>query len=462
MQTYRGVWWLPDDDVQQPGLLTISDRGDVTLELIGGFDLNARTSVEGGGWAAHENQRPMPLIHGRADNQDITIQDAWTEHSTSGIRFSDRPRFHRIRGNRAFIGVHLASDKLDAWGGCWVQLENLAAWLASGSVRRSAELRSKFAELVDVEDQRVEVDGWTYTVVTRHGGFDFDVRRGDVSVTGLTSTRLHIAAPEPCTVEVLDERVKSFMDLLTLATGTACGVIAMSVVPRPAPPTSPPAGRLSRFDPDIPVHVRRIREVQPGGAAPTVWRFTCADKPFEDLVAAWVPLQRTAIAGTSAYFGNYYDRAGYTESRALLNAVAAEATHRALNISQGERELSDEDFVDRRRRALDAMTTEVERAWIRRKLSNNPAQPSFRQRMRSIVETIDATAIAAIMGDVELWLTDITETRNGLAHEAVGLGDRLLELEEATDVTVAAYLMALLGLDAEAQQRAASLVRRVY
>lgn len=36
---------LPDDPDPQPGTLTISDRDDVTLELIGRFALSVRTNL---------------------------------------------------------------------------------------------------------------------------------------------------------------------------------------------------------------------------------------------------------------------------------------------------------------------------------------------------------------------------------------------------------------------------------
>lgn len=463
MQTYQGTWWLPDEeDDAQPGTLTISDRGDITLDLIGGFDLSIRTPTENGGWAVSADERDVPLIHGRTGNLNITIQDAWTRKSIAfGFGFSDRPDAHSLGGNRAFIGVHLAVDEPAAWQGCWVQLENLAPWLGPESIRQSAEIRSTSAELVSVADRSVAIDGWAYTAVTRNGGFDFDIQRGDVSVVGLTSTRLRIDAPGPCTIEHLDERVKAFMDLLTLASGTACGVISMSVIPVEVPQL---AGARAQSHIDVPVHARHVHQPDPHAPARPRhdWRFTCADRTFEELVAAWIPLQRQAIAGTSAYFGNYYDRPGYTESRALLNAVAAEATHRSLDTEPRQRELDQEDFTNRLQRALDAMTTDEERAWIRRKLRNSAAEPSFRQRMRSIIQRINEDAVAAIMSDVAQWLGDITMTRNGLAHEAVGLGDRLLELEQATDATYAAYLMALLGLDSAAKQRAAVKMRRPY
>lgn len=463
VQTFHGMWWLPDDeDDQQPGTLTISDHGDVTLELIGGFDLHVRTPLEGGGWEVDADDRPMTLIHGRAGNRDITIQDAWTKRSDSGPRFSDRPRFHRIVGNRAFIGVHLAPDAPNIWQGCWVHLENFGAWLGPNGVKLPRDSQASTAELIDVSDSSVQVDGWTFTAMTRHGGFDLDVRRRDVAVTGLTSARLRIEAPEPCSADALDERVKSVMDLLTLAAGTPCGVITTMLIPAPRHSSPSSSDGPQRRSPDVPVYVRHVYQPSPDAPAPTQWRFTCADKSFEDLLAAWIPVQRTAVAGTAAYFGMYYDRPGYTEARALLAAVAAEAIHHALDARPLQSELSAEDFSDRKRRAIDAMTSDQEREWINRRLQNKRTAPNFRQRMRSMLETIDAEALSAVIADPEQWLGDITGARNGLAHRADGSGARLFELAQATDATIAAYLMALVELNAECQRRSAADMRRPY
>jgi hypothetical protein len=102
---------------------------------------------------------------------------------------------------RAFVGVHLPEHEANQlWRGCWVHLESFAFWCGANGVRKSAERRSKSAELIDVPDKRVEVDGWTYAAVTRLGGFDFDVRRGDTGVSGKISARLRIDAPSPCTI----------------------------------------------------------------------------------------------------------------------------------------------------------------------------------------------------------------------------------------------------------------------
>ena len=131
--------------------MTISDRGDITLELIGGFDLAVRTARPEGGFCVSSNERSMPLIYGRAGNQLITIQDTTTMRSESYFGLGERPSYHRISGTRAFVGVHLPEHEADQlWQGCWVHLENFAFWCGANGVRSSAELRSESAELLDV------------------------------------------------------------------------------------------------------------------------------------------------------------------------------------------------------------------------------------------------------------------------------------------------------------------------
>lgn len=459
MKTFRGQWWLPDDPEEQPGTLTISDRGDITLELIGGFDLAVRTAMPGGGYTVSANEQPTPLIYGRAGNHRITIQDAITLRSESFFGLSDRPSYHRISGTRAFVGVHLPQHEANQlWRGCWVHLENFAFWYGANGVRRSAELRSKSAELFDVPDKRVEVDGWTYTAVTRLGGFDFDVRRGDIAVSGMVSARLRIDAPSPCTITELDVRVKAWMDLLTLASGSASGVIGMSVMPVP----DEEAPEIERRSRDVPVYVRHVRLAEPDADVVREWRFTCHDLPFDEAATSWMPLQAKALEGTSVYFGNYYSAGGYTESRALLTAVATEATHRALGELKQERDLDPEVFADRKRRALSAMDTQVEREWMNRKLKNDAARITFRDRLHDMVSSVDPEAVSLILSDVDKWASDLTNTRNGLAHRADGSDRRLLELSQATEAVLTAYLLSLLGLGAPAQSKAAIPMRKPY
>jgi hypothetical protein len=82
--------------------------------------------------------------------------------------------------------------------------------------------------------------------------------------------------------------------------------------------------------------------------------------------------------------------------------------------------------------------------------------------MRSMLEIIAPEAHTAIMSDADRWAPDITGARNGLAHNADGSGDRLLELAQATDATIAAYLMARLGLSAACHRRAGAATCAPY
>ncbi len=229
---------------------------------------------------------------------------------------------------------------------------------------------------MSVADRSVAIDGWAYTAVTRNGGLDFDITRRRLGGR-LDQHPLRIDAPGPCTIEHLDARVKAFMDLLTLASGTASGVISMSVIPVEGPsasraraqshiesrarPTRTPTGTLTR-PPDhatTGVHLR----------GPT----------FEELVAAWIPLQRQAIGG---YVGVFLQLGTSTTTRLHRVAGLSECSRRrshppSLDTEPRQRELDQEDFTNRLQRALDAMTTDEERAWIRgNSATARPSRPS--------------------------------------------------------------------------------------
>jgi len=84
-----------------------------------------KTVLPDGGYTVSANERPMPLIDGLVGSHRLHISEEGEQHRQ----------------------------------GCSVHLENLAYWIGGNGLPRSAELRSKSAELVEVPDKTVEVDG---------------------------------------------------------------------------------------------------------------------------------------------------------------------------------------------------------------------------------------------------------------------------------------------------------------
>ncbi len=158
---------------------------------------------------------------------------------------------------------------------------------------------------------------------------------------------------------------------------------------------------------------RRIHTASPDveGTSFYEFRFTCNDIAFEDVIPAWLTLREDAATACNVFFGMQYARPGYTETRLLLSAIAAEGFHAAF--SDTTTHMADEDFEVLRAKVLDAVEDEDERAWVDSALAN---RMSFRRRLRALTRIPDRAARSLVVPDVETWVDDVVAARNTLAH----------------------------------------------
>ncbi|WP_158068481.1 hypothetical protein [Serinicoccus sp. CUA-874] len=94
LRTWRGYWWPPgEEDKAMPGTLTYRPDEGLVLDLIGGWDTEIRQEVRPGVFAVMEGSRRWPVLHGLAENREITILDCLAPTpclATSGRRKNRR------------------------------------------------------------------------------------------------------------------------------------------------------------------------------------------------------------------------------------------------------------------------------------------------------------------------------------------------------------------------------------
>ena len=148
-EVWRGHWWLPGQaDNQQPGTLTVTKEGVITLEIIGGFDLRTRVPLPSGvGYTSTMEDKPVLILYGRSKSTDITLIGCTT---TAGDELLGGPRwFHKMDALRALIGVHLDNLNAPVFRKAYIRLEgwricslgrNCAAW---NTASRSKAVRNR-------------------------------------------------------------------------------------------------------------------------------------------------------------------------------------------------------------------------------------------------------------------------------------------------------------------------------
>lgn len=400
------------------------------------------------------DEKPMTVIYGQSEGRPISLFKCSTMHSRGSL-FIDRPNFHRIYVQRALVGAHVESAYAKVFRACHLRFENLTMWAQLPSIVRKTNWKDGVATatITSGDSVDVEYEGWTYSLRNAHRGFSYEQTRERNEVTGDTTSVLTLVPSSPSSTSDFDGPTLELMDLLTLASGEACGLISavfehmdVDVIERRGEEPIERPIEVSSFG-------RRIHTAEPTAPARAFsqFRFTCQDAGFADILTKWLPLRRRASDASNVFFGTKYSTPGFTETRLLLQAVAAEAYHAALYDSVTD--LDAATFSNLRARIMDALDTSEERDWVKRKLRNDP---TLRERLIALAAVPDSKAVEIVVPDIDVWAGEMVKARNGLAHAAgVGLGANLFDLERSTSSLITLVLMQELGLDAEVQQRAA-------
>lgn len=457
-RTLRGHWWLPENDQDtQPGTLTITDAGDLSLDLIGGFDLEIRRELESGNGHSVTSitgeERPVPILLGETEAGLVTLLDCSTTRSRKANFLEGAPDFHVLGAQRALIGAHLLAQRDAVFRRAYVRFENLLHFLSQSAL--SIETKTDGTEqraMMDVPPPlNVTVNGTRFEAGQQTTRFHFEQQRDSASVLGTAQAVLTITPPAPVSYTGFDDPTKAFMDLLTLASDQASGIIACTLVHEVPRTFRLPDGRTIERDVEVEMVTRQVHTARPDDPPQKAheWLFTCATKPYAEVVSAWLRVHEQAVAACSALFGLKYVESGYIDTQALMAAVAAEAMHKSLygdQVTPPHREAAAAAAAD-----LAAATTARQK-----KVQTNLTAPNFRNRMLNLATRPATPVVASFIASADTWASEMETVRNGLAHEAKHPGDPmdLYKLSRSTTYLLYLVLMNEMGFD-EALQRAA-------
>lgn len=459
-KTWHGHWWEPEhQDRKLPGVLRVDETGLAQLDLIGGFDLQQREALPEGGWSVSGRTRDLPVLHGEAEGVALTLLNSFNTHSRGLGLFLGAPSFMQLHVNQVLAGAWIESADAAVFRSARMTFENFAVWLGAGTAEATINWNDRVstAALRELPAQSVTVLGTEFSAVTPIGTFKFDRRRDRIQLAGDTTAYLKVEPAEPSTLEYFNRIAADVMDLLTLATGVPCGLISSTLthveseeIPRGSdPPWVKPI--------EIQVISRRVH--QANGDAPAIaaqdMRFSCQDEAFAVLLARWLPLAKRVQAASDVYFGAYYARPTFTDTRLLFGAIAAESLHKALAPAATRNDPTE--FAARKARVIGALEDERDVRWAEQALSN---ALSYADRLRALLRLPDPPAVELIVPDQARWVRDMRASRNGLAHD--GRADKIdiFELADSVMDLLALVYMSELGLSAEVQLRSAERLRR--
>lgn len=457
MKQYHGHWWEPDSDVEVPGVFTLDDDGTGKLELVGGFDLAIFEETSPGVRSYSGAQRRTPILLGRCGNESFTLVNCIPTQSVGLTELT----FQRFHVDQTLTGAWVQSRSEKVLRKAYVRLENLTSWArfdAWEHTLRYPDDSDQTATLRKVAPQQVDVDGWGYTLSLARGGFYNRETRASTTLIGDVTARVEIVPPSPMSVDEVNGKVQELTDWLTLATGSACGVIALGfehveeqTYRDPRDPDGEPINRTIYIE----SRGRRIYQASPDEPAVRAhdFRFTASDMPFSEVLPKWLSLRRKSPSAGNMYFGNFYAPPTYTEIRLFTMAVTAESLHAAIFGNAGA-QTTEQEVAEARKRMKDTLEHGRVRELVLQELKH---RPTFQERMTHLAGVPNAGAVRLLIPDIQHWATELKKARNGVAHGATDkLTPEIFQIFVQTRDLLSLVYLQLLGFDAETQQRVAN------
>ena len=230
---WAGEWWLPDEpDHKVPGTLRYTSADGLALTLIGTFEDRISTTISPGVVAFHEGRRTWEVIHGAAEQREITLFGCVPNGGkrTYGARVQT-PDKQTITSITGLIGAHVSGEDEVVFSAAEVSVDNLGVWGATSvfegfwGAPRGRPDGSGTISVKPVEAQTVKADGAEFILAHRHTLPFFDQRQGGTTGRVRDTTFVRVVRETPFSWREAMRLARTVQDLIALATHRAAGVI---------------------------------------------------------------------------------------------------------------------------------------------------------------------------------------------------------------------------------------------
>jgi len=454
---WAGEWWLPDEpDHKVPGTLRYTSADGLALTLIGTFEDRISTTISPGVVAFHEGRRTWEVIHGAAEQREITLFGCVPNGGkrTYGARVQT-PDKQTITSITGLIGAHVSGEDEVVFSAAEVSVDNLGVWGATSvfegfwGAPRGRPDGSGTISVKPVEAQTVKADGAEFILAHRHTLPFFDQRQGGTTGRVRDTTFVRVVRETPFSWREAMRLARTVQDLIALATHRAAGVIWLRLRLAEGDVEPEPTRPQREWNVEVIYSPSKVGDHDAKVIEPHRVFFTCETLPFEEVIPRWCKVHEQLQSALNMILGLRYAPAEYIENNLLTAVGAAEVLHRGLDID--EPPMPREEFKPMR----EAMLTHVpeqHRERIKGSLRNDP---TLRERLFALAARPDQEAMSTLVPDIDRWARRTTRARNDLAHEGRTPNHTFEELIAIVDVTTAVVILNLLhevGLSAERQR----------
>jgi hypothetical protein len=413
------ILWCPGiPNVTAGGRLRFDRARGVTIDVAGPLDLD------------------LPMLHGHADGQPITLFDlivtssAW--HMGSGV-VSENSRRSSAMAATLLRGTHADYDTTSSLSMMQVSLDSLDDWYATGCPPIPLLGRSEWSD-----DQMLTMR-WeappsleaalpSGVSVRLHG--DRSVRGNEHEYHATERVTMSFIYAKPVNLARVSNDIERVRWLAALVTGEPARVTAMSVTPEGASTSCD----LFRQPIDPPGEHRHTSVHEMSLPLP--------DFDFASMFPRWMEMTERFGVPMALCFANWHSTGLFAENRLLNVASAAEALGDLLypndRTELSERPEAAKSFVE--------AFPPAERDLLRTRLKHIN-EPSLRQRLRQLV--VDAgRPFEYIAGDAKQWVADVVEARNAIVHPSDFQGGlAMAALATMVEYLIEVHLLRELGVE---------------
>lgn len=429
---HEGAWWVadhrPESEVRRVnGRLTIDERGRAVLVTAGFFPL--LMEPVNGVWSARSTAASALVVHGQTTlggrvtllrvrgnmnrlRAEAVVEGVWLQPGRPDDLDSELP-VHVDR--RADL---VPAEKTAVFSGVDVELEHLAAWSASRTLRRVIP-RTPQHDTVPLVQRTVHTeptatleDGTTVALVSSVGMLHDDTASGS-QVTVNETVQARIRTPALVDLDTLLAHVGSLRRLLSLTVRRETGVLSVMLhhadrgtiedtAPRSATNGAPLLPLHKRFPPVIPA--------QSGAVPRSQMLFTLEHVDFAELLPRWRQVA-DELDGTMATLTTAHEPTLLMDTRLVAAVTAAESYFASRADTAGMTRMPPEDFTQLRELIGTTLADHPHlgqyKDFVLDSLRN---QPTLRQRLHKLVDHLGEHAEPLLTG-------------RHTTHREPGLGD---------------------------------------
>lgn len=433
-----GYWWLPSNPSNRiSGTLKCSDKGKLTLELMGSF-------VDSPGWPQIDDYAlvigwlrdgPVSLL-----NCKLTTRDSLYMQEDSPLTESQ----HYVQTGEVKVGlfgVGFEKDEEKRFHKVLINYNYLPDWLKIPWIDRSSPKGRRKTQKAKNKDrqyiytyeppQKLEViTAKGITISIEHGissgptldnsQYDFGIKR---------HVYLEVDLPEEHEIDYwLSEIIFPLQNFISLATNTRNTVISATVFSEhlKGPFLSSKIIELPIevvFEIDYPDVTSRFPLLDGN----MLFSFKDIEQDFGPLIEKWLEFFSLYSVVCKLYFEVIYNSRMVLEQRFLNIAQALETFH-GSNAKFTTEALPKEEHEKRKSFFVEKSPPEWE-AWIKGKLERN--DPPLRQRLKELCEYAQEVMVP-LVGDINAFVGKVVKKRNGFAHPLSQSVSEAKELEILT------------------------------